>query len=90
MKKTLLAAALASTLLLSACGSNEKNTMSAFDAAPRNAEAGEYLQSDDNAELETTAPSELRRVELLNADYQAVRRHSNQHTKCWSTLVGEH
>ena len=70
MKKTLLAAALASTLLLSACGSNEKNTMSAFDAAPRNAEAGEYYKSDDNAELETNAPSELEEPELLNVDYK--------------------
>lgn len=71
MKKTLLAAALASTLLLSACGSKaENNTISALDRAPRNAEAGEYYKSDDNAELETNAPSELEEPELLNVDYK--------------------
>ena len=71
MKKTLLAAALASTILLTACGSNAKNTMSAEDTAPRNSEAGEFRKSDNAIELETDAPSDLETpAELINIDYK--------------------
>ncbi|MCR4639888.1 DUF4349 domain-containing protein [Ruminococcus sp.] len=70
MKKALLAAALASTLMLTACGSAYKNTMSAADKAPRNAEAGEFKKNNDSIELETNAPSEVENPELTNIDYK--------------------
>ena len=70
MKKTLLAAALVGTLMLSGCGSETKNSFSAADAAPRNAEAGEYYKSENNIELETNAPSDAETPELLNIDYK--------------------
>ena len=69
MKKALLAAALASTLLLSACGSNE-DTMSAADSAQRNAVAGEYFKSESDSETETNAPSEYEATELANTEYK--------------------
>ncbi|MBP5581929.1 MAG: DUF4349 domain-containing protein [Ruminococcus sp.] len=69
MKKALLAAALASTLLLSACGSKE-DTMSATDPAQRNAVAGEYFKSESDSETETNAPSEYEATELANTEYK--------------------